>query len=231
MSPEHTAARIDKVLLSELVDGVRKTFENAETLYREATLLATSGFLSHALFLHQISLEECAKIEMLGAWATGILLGHEVDAEKVRKAMANHERKNRTNAYFLEISEEEKAARDAGDFSGSMKVFSKMQEEFHRKANIAKNAALYVDFTGGKFVAPNERTTATMLAEIAELNEKHLGISFPRISLLQTMEEDADAIAAELVQFEKRIEDLAAELPDDPVKVFEIAFGEMREAR
>lgn len=57
---------MDKALLSELLRGVEKTFENAEALFREASLLAQARCLSRALFLHQISLEECGKIEILG---------------------------------------------------------------------------------------------------------------------------------------------------------------------
>jgi hypothetical protein len=45
-------------------------FENAESLYKEAEALRQAGFLARAAFLHQISMEECAKIDMLGGWAT-----------------------------------------------------------------------------------------------------------------------------------------------------------------
>jgi hypothetical protein len=55
---------IDKELLRKLVSGAQKTFENAELLFQEASLLRGAGFLSRALFLHQISLEECAKIRI-----------------------------------------------------------------------------------------------------------------------------------------------------------------------
>jgi hypothetical protein len=62
-----------------------------------------------------------------------------------------------------------------GDFSGAVNAFSDMQKRFHMKANSAKNAALYVDFVDGQFVAPNERITPQMVAEAATLNEEFLG--------------------------------------------------------
>src|SRR5260370_41359928 len=102
--PEKTPKGITKTLLREIVRGAQKTFENAEALFKEASLLGNAGFLSRALFLHQISLEECAKIEMLGTYATSLLMGHNINFGKVRAAMVSHSHKNRTNAYFLKVS-------------------------------------------------------------------------------------------------------------------------------
>ena len=111
---------IDKTLLAELTSGAEKTFENAGALYKEARILNDFGAISRALFLHQVSLEECAKLEMLGAWATSLLMGHEVDSAKVKKAMASHAHKNRTNAYFLKGNAKEEAARKSGDVHGAV---------------------------------------------------------------------------------------------------------------
>ena len=85
--------------LRTLADGASKSFVNAEALYREATILREHGCTSRALFLHQISLEECGKIEIIGGWATSILAGHKVDVSKLAKVMVNHKSKNSANAY------------------------------------------------------------------------------------------------------------------------------------
>lgn len=106
-----TANSLDKNLLAEFANGARKTFANAEALFGEAVTLHKAGALSRSLFLHQISLEECAKIDMLGGWATSLLMGHSVDIVRMTKAMSSHAHKNRTNAYFLEGSKEEKTAK------------------------------------------------------------------------------------------------------------------------
>jgi AbiV family abortive infection protein len=170
---------IEKKLLAELTSGAEKI------LYKEARILNDRGALSRALFLYQISLEECAKLEMLGAWATSLLMGFEVDAAKVRKAMASHARKNRTNAYFLKANAKEEAAKQSGNTDAAIQAFSEMQSAFHLTANKAKNASLYVDFTTGKFVAPSESITPEMVAETAILSEESLALSFPKLEMLR----------------------------------------------
>ena len=171
-------------MLSELARGAQKTFDNADALYREAKLLSAAGALGRALLLHQISLEECAKIETLGAWATSLLAGYSVDEKKVLAGFASHAKKNRTNAYMLEGSAEEQAAKERGDWKTAGEEFKRLQAEFHEKSNAAKNASLYVDFEGGKFVAPIERITKDMLNETATRNETFLGLTYPKLKML-----------------------------------------------
>jgi AbiV family abortive infection protein len=78
---------IDRAFLSVLVKGAEKTFDNAEKLYFEAQLLAKAGATARALCLHQISLEECSKIETMGAWGVSLLSGHEGDRNKILAAL------------------------------------------------------------------------------------------------------------------------------------------------
>ena len=104
--PSKKLPSFDRALLSELARGAQKTFDNADALYREAKILGAAGALGRALFLHQISLEECAKIESLGAWATSLLAGYSVDEKKIIAGFASHAQKNRTNAYMLKGSTE-----------------------------------------------------------------------------------------------------------------------------
>ena len=75
---EASLSENDRAFLSVLVRGAAKTFENAESLYFEARLLAEAGAIARALCLHQISLEECSKIEHMGAWGTSLLAGLQV---------------------------------------------------------------------------------------------------------------------------------------------------------
>jgi AbiV family abortive infection protein len=228
MSETHV---LDKALLAELTCGAEKVFENAEALYREASILRDNGALNRALFLYQISLEECAKLEMLGGWATSLLMGHEVDSTKVKNAMASHAHKNRTNAYSLKGNAKEEAAKQSGDFEGAIKAFKEMQKEFHLRANKAKNGSLYVDFADGKFVAPSERITPEMINEIAALNEEFLTLSFPKLKMLRRWAINPEPIKEELAGFEERINELGDEYLDDPVKAIEILLQEMRDRR
>src|SRR6516225_8614947 len=108
--------KIDRAFLSVLVRGAEKTFDNAEKLYFEAELLAKAGSTARALCLHQISLEECSKIENMGAWATSLLSGLEVDQNKILAAFRRHSSKNKSNAYMLEGSQTENDAKVRGDW-------------------------------------------------------------------------------------------------------------------
>ncbi len=218
-----------KSLLSELARGAKEAFKNAEQLFGEASLLKDNGALSRALFLHQISMEECAKVELLGVWATRLLMGGEVNVTKLASALTSHKAKNLTNAYMLELTEEELAARKRADWKGVTKAFSKLQAEFHLKSNTAKNASLYVDFSDGKFVGPSERITAEMVSEFAATNKKYLGLMYPKLDMLLKWENDPDGIGETLIQFKRRAEQLKSELPDDPEKAMAILMQEMIE--
>jgi AbiV family abortive infection protein len=215
-------------LLNRLALGTQKTVDNAISLFNEAALLHKSGFLCRALFLHQISLEECAKIETLGAAATSLLMGYEVDFAKVKKALISHARKNRENAYFLEVSAEERAAMDSGDFEGALKIFSAMKDRFHLKSNTAKNASLYVDLDDKlNVIAPKEAITEEMVKEIAALNEQYLDAAVPKVEMLRKWVADPDEAAKLNVQFKKLLEQQKAENPDDPRKALAQVMEQM----
>lgn len=143
---------IDRALLTKFVRGAQKVFANAEALDREARILAGASAISRALFLHQISLEECAKIQIIGPWLISLVAGFKVDEKKVVRALANHAGKNRANAYLLVGSPEEQAAKERGDWKTALEEFRKLQSEFHESSNDAKNSALYVDYEQDDFV-------------------------------------------------------------------------------
>src|SRR5262249_27093079 len=115
--------KIDRAFLTVLVRGAEKTFDNAEKLYFEAALLAKTGAIARALCLHQISLEECSKIENMGAWATSLLSGLEVDQNKVLAAFRRHSSKNKSNAYMMDGSQAEKDAKARGDWEAAREEF------------------------------------------------------------------------------------------------------------
>ncbi len=83
--------------MGALLQGAEKTFDNAEQLFREAELLAGVGAVARALCLHQISLEECSKVDSLGAWGVSLVLGFGVNQKKVLAALRGHESKNKAN--------------------------------------------------------------------------------------------------------------------------------------
>jgi AbiV family abortive infection protein len=209
------------VPLNVLVCGAEKTFENAERLFHEAELLAKAGAVARALCLHQISLEECSKVDNLYAWAVSLILGVEVDQKKVFAALARHAAKNKSNAYMLEKTEAEKDAQSRGDWRAALEVFKKTQDEFHETSNQAKNASLYVDWVDDEFVAPCERITNEMLAEITERNAEFLGYASNGLKMLKRFEASPNEFQGLFSGFVEQAEKLREENPDNPIEAME----------
>jgi AbiV family abortive infection protein len=209
--------KIDRELLSVIARGAEKTFDNAERLYFEAELLAKVGATARALCLHQISLEECSKIESMGAWATALVSGIDVDQKGVLNALRQHASKNKTNAYMMEGSQAEKDAKANADWEAMHDEFKKFQKAFHETSNDAKNASLYVDWMEGEFVSPSERITQEMLAEIVTRNQMFLGFAQNGLKMLQRLDKSPADLQDLLVQFMDATKQKRVEMPDDPV--------------
>jgi AbiV family abortive infection protein len=215
--------------LRQLARGAEKTFQNAEALFSEAKILSSAGALGRALFLHQISLEECAKIENIGAWAVSVLAGLSVDEKKVLASLTRHSSKNRLNAYMLEGSAAETAAKKRGDWKTALTEFKKLQTEFHANSNAAKNASLYVDFENGTFVAPFDRISPQMVAEIADRNETFLGLTFPKVKMLLRWERSPENAQEAVVAFVELAEAMKAEEPENLIAAFNNLIGKFLE--
>jgi AbiV family abortive infection protein len=207
--------KIDRAFLSALARGAEKTFDNAEKLYFEAEILAKAGATARALCLHQISLEECSKIENMGAWATALLSGVEVDRNKLLAAFRRHSSKNKSNAYMLEGSQAEKDAQARYDWETAREEFKKLQMEFHEASNDAKNASLYVDWKNGEFVSPSEKIISEMLAQIIERDQTFLGYAYNSLKMLKRLDKCPDDLQDLIAEFIAAAEKIRAEKPDD----------------
>lgn len=180
-----------------LIEGAQKTVTNADELFVEARLLAGAGHVARALLLHQISLEECGKLEMLYVATFEVLRGQTVDMRRLAHAFSRHAAKNRTNAYFLPKSADELAAEQGNDTGAAHKAFNDLQEQFHEKSNDLKNASLYVDFDG-RFHAPREVINQEQLDEVFNRNGMFMSMAFDKLAILLRWKDDLDAAAAEV---------------------------------
>jgi len=171
-------------LARHLIEGAEKIFANAEALYGEATILANSSAWSRALFLHQISLEECAKVDTLGAAVTSLLMGHDVNIEMLRQAFRSHKYKNKANAYFLPVTEAERKAHEGGDFDAARHHFKELQNAFHTESNNDKNASLYVDF-GDVVTSPQELISEEDFVKVRMRNDEFMSIAFNHVRMLR----------------------------------------------
>ena len=216
-------------LLPVLLQGAEKTFANAEQLFREARILAEADAAARAHCLHQISLEECSKVDSLGAWATSLVLGFEVDQKKVLSALSWHAAKNKLNAYMLEVSDEEAEARARGDWKAASKLFKQSQEQFHATSNQAKNASLYVDWVEGTFVAPADRITVEMLAEITERNATFLSDALNNLKTSRRLAADPDQMRDLMSAFVEKAQKLREDAPANLVEAMDALLSRFLE--
>jgi AbiV family abortive infection protein len=196
--------------------GAELIFANAEALCNEAQILGQAGSFARAATLHQISMEECSKIDTLGAAATSILMGHDVDETKLATALRDHRSKNFANAYNAIATEEEKAARERGDWAAASAAFKKFQAQFHFEVNAIKNAGLYVDFKDGRFTAPKDVIDETTAVVFMHLNADFLRRSDNFVRLLRRMDSDASFYAELVRRFSERAEAKRVDRGFDP---------------
>lgn len=216
-----------KALLSELNRGAQLIFSNAEQLSQEAETLRLNDSFARSLFLHQISMEECAKIEMIGGWATTLLMGKGIDLNALATGFRSHKAKNHTNAYMARVTEEELEARNRGDWKESAAAFKRFQERFHDEMNTVKNASLYVDFKDGEFSAPSEMITEEVLKMYCGLNQYFLRVTSPYLGLLKRIEDDDGAFQEALKVVTQKLEDIREKKPDDLDSAMEGVLDEM----
>lgn len=215
--------------LSQLARGAELSLENALQLQAEAVILTANRTFSRALFLHQISLEECAKIDILGGWASSHLLGLPVNIRKVESTLASHKAKNFTNAYMLPPTETERRARQESNWDASLAAFKDQQDAFHGEANTRKNAALYVNFLDGTFHAPQDCITEQMVHDIALLNAEFIELVGPKVRMLARWAKEPDSARGQLQYFQRRMEELEREMPNDPIRACDLVLAEMLE--
>jgi AbiV family abortive infection protein len=181
-----------KILLAELIRGAEVTFANAEQLFQEASLLRGNRHFCRSIFLHQIAMEECAKVELIGAAATSITMGYTVNLKALGRAFRDHKAKNFANAYMATMSEAEIAAREANDPNAAGEAFRKIQKEIHDELNMAKNASMYVDFVDDRFVAPTDIVSEELALQTAALNYYFMSVTAPRLRAMRRLVDDQE---------------------------------------
>jgi len=209
-------------------DGAALIFTNAEALYDEAQLLGQAGHFARATVLHQISMEECSKIDMLGAAAISILIGNDVDETRLARAFRNHKAKNHANAFFATTTDEEMAARACGDWKAASEAFKKFQDKFHAEVNTIKNAGLYVDFQDGQFTAPVDEVDEPTAIAFQSLNAYFLKLCDNFLRLLRRMVSEPDFYAELTENFVERLEALRAANELDLQQIGDALMEELR---
>lgn len=214
--------------LREYSRGGQLILENAEALYKEAEALRETGFLARAAFLHQISMEECAKVDMLGGWVTTVLMGGKVSERAMARVFRDHKAKNYANAYDATPTQEEHEAKRRADWKTARKAFKKFQAMFHSKVNTTKNAALYVDFKDGQFISPKEVISVETVTVLAALNADFLSRTSLFVRLLGRMANETSTFEGFARHFVQRAEELRRAGKHDPETLMGELLQEMR---
>ncbi|SHI98733.1 AbiV family abortive infection protein [Halodesulfovibrio aestuarii] len=216
-----------KKLLCSFVQGAVLTFQNADQLFHEADVLARNGAIARSYLLHQISMEECGKIEFILVYATHLLTTGEFNEKKFKKITTLHANKNKTNAYYLEVSDDERKAREKGELKEAAKIFDEKKENFHQESNRAKNAALYVDYNDGVFSSPVQCITPEMLAEIRQNNSKFMQMSEEKVLLLRRIRDDIEFYQYVFVNIENKFQEHMDTNPENPFDAMEVVLEEV----
>ncbi|MDO7903395.1 AbiV family abortive infection protein [Pseudomonas sp. K1(2024)] len=181
----------------KLIDGALSIFENADRLFYEGGVLADVGAFPRAYLMHQISMEECGKIEILCAAVVQCLSGGEVSVKGISSAFRRHESKNKMNAYFLPRSEAEIAAIEVDDATAAVSAFKAVQKDFHKESNRLKNASLYVDFNG-EFIRPQDSISKGNYEKIRSLNSEFMSLNELKVKMLSRWKGDLSSSADEV---------------------------------
>ena len=181
-----------KEKISKIRDGCKLIFDNASSLYDEAQVLGGSGYFQRCTFLHLISIEECAKIDSLGAAAKGLLIGFDLDLDKLHKNLTRHKVKNYINAWNLPFTAEEEAAHSAGNREEAKVAANKLRCDYHDFVNRVKNNSLYVDFDGFDYRRPLESVGESDAIWSRDINAEFLRRSELFLKLLDRMVEVPD---------------------------------------
>ena len=230
MSKENSYHEADRNIerVRRYADGAALIFTNAEALYDEAQLLGQAGHFARATVLHQISMEECSKIDTLGAAATSILIGGNVDETRLARAFRNHKAKNLANAFFATTTEEEMTARARGDWKAASEAFKKFQDKFHAEVNAIKNAGLYVDFQDGQFTAPIDEVDESTAIAFQSVNAYFLKHCDNFLRLLRRMVSEPDFYAELTNGFVEQLQTLRAANELDPQQIMGALMEELR---
>lgn len=181
--------------MKNLIVGAELIHANAIALYSEAQTLAKDGAFARAATLHQISMEECSKVDTLGGAVISILAGNEVNEAKLARSFRDHKAKNHVNAYNAKPTDEERSARECRDWDAARAAFKRFQDEFHKEMNEIKNTGLYVDYREGAFIAPMDAINEETAYACMQLNADFLRRGEDFVRLLKRIEADPGRFA------------------------------------
>jgi AbiV family abortive infection protein len=181
---------MDSKIIANLVAGLELTIENAKSLFNEAEILKAHGAIHRAVFLHQISMEECAKVEMISSVLLEYIVNAKIDLETLKRRVSSHENKNRANAYYFSDKDE-----DVLDHA----AFKRFQKKFHTISNNTKNNSLYVNIENQSFSLPEKRNMEQYLEALVQKNKDILRIATTHMELSKKAQREPEKTKNEYI--------------------------------
>lgn len=140
-------------------------YQNAIDLLEEAKILYNNQRYARAYFLAQISFEEIGKLPIILHETTRATFKEEHDWKKFYRRLRSHNAKNEMNVIFNAFLEKPNLDWD----------FKEIKDEVKR-LNILKNASLYSDLDGSKFVKPSSVVSKDSAYSRIQVAESHLEV-------------------------------------------------------
>lgn len=147
---------LENVPNENLINGMKKSFNNAESLLEEADLLASNKRYARAYCLCQIAIEELAKI-----WMLFYLWGDRINNKTINYPQLNKDYKNHPIKIKISIEAENvfyKLYEEQTGHEWITKLINQNEELLSQvnDLNNLKNASLYVSIKNGDFQSPIE---------------------------------------------------------------------------
>ena len=147
---------LENVSKDKIIQGIRKSFDNAVELLSEADILSEKNKWARAYTLCQLAIEELAKITLLFNLLIDKINGYPIDYSDCNTQFMDHALKTKlsieTEMFFFQLYKKETGQ----DWIDNV---IKKGEEFISKIyelNDLKNESLYVSIIGNTFQSPNE---------------------------------------------------------------------------
>ena len=147
---------LKKVSTENIIKGIRKSFNNAESLLQDATILQSKKKFPRAYTLCQIAIEELAKIPILIKLMTDRINNNNIEYEEIDYSFISHSAKTKISIeYEIGVFKQLKNIIENDCWNklieSSKKLIPKIQEQ-----NELKKASLYVTIKGEDFQSPDE---------------------------------------------------------------------------
>lgn len=150
---------IEKVPNDKIIDGMKKSFSNAESLLNDAYFLQSNKKWSRAYTLSQLAIEELGKIPMLFELLINRINDYPIDYENLNSSFKNHPEKTKSSINseiaFMKLYKEHSGAKWVDEY------VKKKEEQLANvdELNRMKNESLYVSVINNDFQSPEDIIT------------------------------------------------------------------------